>query len=549
MKLIPDKISVALMKDLTLANFTQRLAELRGDKAGVKLHEPLRYSDFNMTEWSIADAAAFVEQVAAALIDLGVAPGERVGVSTSNNFDLPLSIFAVARAGAVAVPMNFMLKAKEMRYIMEDCGAETLIVDREVFDANIGSREELPGIRRWIMAGPKEECLEGFVCLDEAMKASGGGPGVDIDPDQAVAIFYTSGTTGFPKGAVMTSRNLLTAQKIGSALIPVGDRAKGVYCMPAAHVMGFGSYIIGCCVGMQAYYMRHFEPRAVLEAMEREKATIFVGVPAMYAMMLAQGIDSYDLSSLKMLGSAADAMPEEYIESFRAKGSLFRLGPFKPKAFFVEVYGMVELAGIATMKIAIMGLSYPPGCVGWPVWPVRAQILDEDGKRLPAGEVGEVAVSGPGVTAGYWNNQEATTELIKDGWLRTGDMGKKDKLGRLYFVDRKKDVIKCGGYSVFSVEVEKEVLEHPALADAAVIGVPHPLKKQVPLAVVTLKPGAEATEEDILSWCREHIAGYKSPRAVRIISPEEMPYGMTLKVRKLELRDRFADLFTEGADS
>jgi len=437
-----------------------------------------------------------------------------------------------------------MLKATEMRFIMENCGAETLIVDREVFEGNIGSKDKLPSISRWIMAGPREDCGEGFLCLDEAMSAAEPWEGERLDPDAEVAIFYTSGTTGFPKGAVMTSRSLLTAQKIAACLIPVGPGLRGVFCLPAAHVMGFGCYIIGACVGLGAYYMRHFEPRAVLEAMEREKAELFVGVPAMYAMMLAEGIDKYDLSSMKMLGSAADAMPEEYVNAFRAKGTLFKLGPFKPKAFFTEVYGMVELAGVATMKMAIMGLKYPRGCVGWAVPPVRVRIIDEDGKKLPAGEVGEVAVSGPGVTKGYWNNPEATSELIVDGWLRTGDVGKKDKLGRLFFVDRVKDVIKCGGYSVFSVEVEKEVLGHPDLADAAVVGVPHPLKKQVPLAVVTLKPGAQTSEEEILAWCKENIAGYKSPRAVRIIKPEEMPYGMTLKVRKLELRDRFADLFT-----
>ncbi len=193
-----------------------------------------------------------------------------------------------------------------------------------------------------------------------------------------------------------------------------------------------------------------------------------------------------------------------------------------------------------------MGLKFPRGCVGWPLPPVRVRIIDEDGRKVPAGEVGEVAVAGPGITKGYWNNPEATAELIQDGWLRTGDVGRKDKFGRLFFVDRVKDVIKVGGYSVFSVEVEKEVLQHPDVADAAVVGIPHPLKKQVPLAVVTIKPGSQTSEDDILAWCKENIAGYKSPRAVRIIKPEEMPYGMTLKVRKLELRDRFADLFRGG---
>ena len=549
MGLLPDKFKLALQRDLTLSNFHHRMAELRGDKVFCTLHEPLRYQDFPLKRLSWMDAARFVEKASSALRELGLRPGERVGINTGNNGDLPLTIFAIARAGGIAVPMNYMLKAREMRYILENCGAERLIVDREVFDGNIGSREELPGIKQWIMAGPREDAPEGFVSLDEAISAAPDWPeGERLDPDGDAAIFYTSGTTGLPKGAVMTSRSLLTAQKIGAAVIPVGPGFCGLFCLPAAHVMGFGCYIIGACVGLQAYYMRHFEPRAVLEVMQREKIGLFVGVPAMYAMMLAEGIDKYDLSSMKMFGSAADAMPEEYAEAFRAKGTLFRLGPLRAKAFFTEVYGMVELAGIATLKIAIMGIRYPRGCVGWPLPPVRVRILDEDGRKLPAGEVGEVAVYGPGVTKGYWGNPEATAELIKDGWLRTGDVGRKDRLGRLYFVDRVKDVIKCGGYSVFSVEVEKEVLEHPAVADASVVGVPHPLKKQMPLAVVTLRPGAQVSEEELLSWCKQNIAGYKSPRAVRIVPPEEMPYGMTLKVRKLELRERFKDIFAgEGA--
>ncbi len=544
MSVIPDKFRLLFDRRLTLSNFSQRLADMRGDKTMSVLHEPLRYLDFPLKRVSYRDAARFAYRVSSFLREIGVKPGERVALCTSNNADLPMSIMGTIAAGAVAVPLNFMLKAEEIRYIVENCGAETLITDPEVFAGNIRRKESLPSIKRWVMAGPREECPSGFVSLDEGLSGVREATPAEVDPDQPVAIFYTSGTTGYPKGAVMSSRNLITAQKIAAAVLPVGPKSKGLYCLPTAHVMGFGCIIMGCCVGMEAYYMRHFSPREVLEAMVREKVNLFVGVPAMYAMMLAEGIDKYDLSNLKMLGSAADAMPEELVEAFRKKGSFIRLGPFRTGAFFAEVYGMVELAGTATLKMALPGIKYPRGCVGWPVWPVRVRILDEYGDTLPPGEVGEVAVSGPGVTKGYWNDPEATRELISGGWLRTGDMGKKDRLGRLYFVDRKKDVIKCGGYSVFSVEVEKEVLAHPAVADAAVIGVPHPTKGQVPVAVVTLKPGEKATEEELLSWCREHIAGYKRPRAVRIIPPEEMPYGATLKVRKLELRRRFADLFS-----
>ena len=543
MRLIPDKVRLALDRKLTLADLHRRVAEARGNDHFMRLHEPLAYTGFPANDLTYEDTAAFVERMASALVDLGVKRGERVGISTHNNADLPLGIFAIMRMGAIAVPMNFMLKGREMAYIMENSGAETLIVDPEVFSINIRDRERMPGIKRWIMAGGAVDVPDGFVSLDQAMQAaSPQGPAHRQKPDDVVAIFYTSGTTGFPKGATMTSNNLLVAQKIVSALLPVGGNT-GLFCLPASHVFGFGSYIIGTCVGLKAYYMRHFSPREVLEAMERERVNIFVGVPAMYAMMLDEGIEPYDLSSLKMLGSAADAMPKQHAEAFRRKGTFLKLGPFRQKAFFVEIYGMVELAGTATMKVAVMGIDYPQGCVGWPVFPVRMRIIDEDGKKLPRGEVGEVSITGPGICQGYWNNPEATAELIEDGWLRTGDMGYRDRWGRLHFVDRKKDVIKSGGYSIFSVEVEREVLDHPAVEAAAVVGVPHPLKKQMPIAVVSLCSGTEATEEEILEWCREHIAAYKCPRAIRIVPAEEMPYGMTLKVRKLELRDRYADIF------
>jgi long-chain acyl-CoA synthetase len=549
MRFIPDKIQLALDRDLTLANLHSRVAELRGDRKFLKLHEPLDYTGFPANNLSYIDTAAFVERMASALVDMGVKPGERVGISTHNNADLPLGIFAIMRMGAIAVPMNFMLKGKEMAYIMDNSGAETLIVDPEVFAINIKDRGRMPAIKRWIMAGGSKDLPDGFISLDQAMQAaSPEGPAFKQKRDDVCAIFYTSGTTGFPKGATMTSGNLLTAQKNVAALLPARQNAPGLFCLPASHVMGFGAYIIGTCLGISAYYMRHFSPKDVLEVMEREGTEIFVGVPAMYAMMLDEGLDKYELSSMKVLGSAADAMPKQHIDEFRRRGNLFRLGPIHPKAFFVEIYGMVELAGCATLKMAFMGLDYPQGCVGWPLWPVRMRILDEYGKKLPRGEVGEVAVYGPGVCQGYWNNPVATEELIERGWLRTGDMGFRDKWGRLNFVDRKKDVIKCGGYSIFSVEVEREVQEHPAVDAVAVVGVPHPLKKQMPIAVVSLAPGAETTEEEILEWCKQNIGAYKCPRAIRIVNPEEMPYGMTLKVRKLELRDRFSDLFMGEAD-
>jgi long-chain acyl-CoA synthetase len=545
-----DKFKLALDKNLSLGNLLERLAELRGDENYLTLHRPIDYAGFPNNRFSYNEMSAFCDRAASALVDLGIKPGDRVGIATQNDGDLHMLIMAIMRAKGIAVPMNFMLKGKEMAYMIENSGAQTMIVDEAVFKVNIKDKAIMPGVKQWIMTPTRGDkgVPEGFISLDEAMqKASPKPPKFEYKPSDKVAIFFTSGTTGFPKGAYMTSDNLLLAQKIVAAILPVGG-TPSLFSLPASHVFGFGSYLIGLCVGLRTYFLPHFNASDALEIIDREKIGLFVGVPAMFVMMKDHGIDGFDLSSLKMLGSAADAMPKQIADEFCARGSLFKFGPWRQKAFFTECYGMVELAGAATMKVAIMGIDYPQGCVGWPVFPVKMKIVDDEGRKLKAGEVGEVLVGGPGVCQGYWNNPEATAELIQDGWLRTGDMGFKDKLGRLNFVDRKKDVIKSGGYSIFSVEVERELLDHPAVSEVAVVGVPHPLKKQVPIAVLTLHPGMEATEEEVLAWGKEHIAAYKAPKAVRILKPEDMPYGNTLKVLKRELRDRYADIF-EGADN
>ncbi len=541
-----DKFKLALDKNLCLGNLLERLAELRGDENYLTLHEPLQYTGFPTRQFTYNEMSAFVDRAASALVDLGIKPGDRVGIATQNNGDLPMLILAIMRVKAISVPMNFMLKGKEMSYMIENSGAETMIVDRAVFKINIKDQATMPGVKQWVMTPSDKPVMEGFVSLDETMqKASPKPPKFEYKPSDIVSIFFTSGTTGFPKGAYMSSNNLLFAQKIVACILPVGG-IPSLFSLPASHVFGFGSYLIGLCEGLHTYYLPHFNAKTALEIMDREHIGLFVGVPAMFVMMEDEGIDKYDLSGLKMLGSAADAMPKQVAEKFRKKGTFIKIGPYRQKAFFSEVYGMVELAGSATMKLAIMGVDYPQGCVGWPVYPVKMKIVDDEGNKVKKGEVGEVMVGGPGVCQGYWNNPEATRELIQDGWLRTGDMGFKDKWGRLNFVDRKKDVIKSGGYSIFSVEVEREVQEHPAVSEVAVIGVPHPLKKQSPIAVISLHPGEEASEEEILAWCKEHIGAYKCPRAVRILRPEDMPYGNTLKVLKRELRDRYADIF-QGA--
>jgi acyl-CoA synthetase (AMP-forming)/AMP-acid ligase II len=415
-------------------------------------------------------------------------------------------------------------------------------VDREVFERSVRDKANLKSIEKWVMTGPAEECLDGFVSLDLLTEeASQQTEAAAISPKDGVAIFYTSGTTGFPKGAMMSSNALLTGQKMAAALLPTNARKDfGVLALPISHIMGFCTSLMGMFSGVRGLYMSKFNPKRVLEAIEKYHATYFVGVPAMYAMMLAEGIDKYDLSSMKAWCSAADAMPQEHIDIFRKKGGLVKIfgKPIMP-AIFIEAYGMVELAGISMIKFDLPLINFAKGCVGVPVYPFKVKVMKESGEAANANQVGEIWIRGPGVTNGYYNNPEASRELIKDGWLNTGDMGKKNRLGLIYFVDRKKDVIKSGGYSIFSVEIEHKLMEHPAVSRAVVFGVPHPTKKEVPVAIIALRPDMSATETDLISWSHTHMADYKAPRAVLIIPEAEIPMGMTMKVLKKDLRVKY----------
>ncbi len=544
-----EKYRLALDKDLNIANIHDKLLKYYGSRRSALLDQgdEMRYQTFSGNEVAVKDGHYFVNRVGNALRGLGVKPGDRVAVCTTNKIDLPLSIFGIMRLGAIAVPLNWQLKQDEIAYIIENCGAKTLMVDREVFSNSIKDRKNIAGIDRWIMAGPQSECLEGFHSLDAlTAKVSPEMDPAKISPDDPVAIFYTSGTTGFPKGALMSSRALLTGQKFAAALLPTNTRKDfGILALPISHIMGFCTSLMGMIAGVHGLFMSRFNPKRVLEAIEKYHATFFVGVPAMYAMMIAEGIDKYNLSSMKAWCSAADAMPPEHVEIFRKKGGLVKLfgKPILP-ALFVEAYGMVELAGISMIKFNLPGIRFARGCVGMPVYPYRIKVIKEDGAGAKPGEVGEIWAKGPGVTKGYFNNPDASRDLIHQGWLNTGDLGKKNRLGLIYFVDRKKDMIKAGGYSIFSVEIEQKLMRHPKISRAVVIGIPHPTQKEMPVAIICLKPDMDATEQEIISWANEHMAHYKAPRLVKIIPESEIPMGMTLKVLKRELKSKYLSEFS-----
>jgi len=543
-----EKIRLALDRNVTLANMRDHIHDTFGDSGtGFILADPLNYSIMSGDRLYLKDALNFERRTAAFLSkQFKIGKGESVIICTDNNIDLPMIVFGVMRTGAIAIPLNHMMKGEEIAYIAGDSGAKTIIVDKPVFEGNIHSQSAIPGIKNWIQAGPAKDVIQGFISLDEGIAAAE--PSLSpakIDQSDVAAIFYTSGTTGKPKGSQMTSHNLFH-QRLLSATLPIRGDEFAIYALPFAHVMGFTAMVAGLFSGInQGYYLKHFDAKKVLEAMEKYRGTIFLGVPSMFAMLLENNPGSYDLSSMRVWISAADAIPAAHAEAISRLGHFIKVGPFKSRALFIEAYGMVELSGIATFKALLPGLKFLPGCVGWPIPPLRIHIVDENGKQVKRGVVGEIAVKGMGVTRGYWKDPAMTDEsFTADGWFKTGDFGKLDLLGRMHFADRKKDVIKSGGYSIFSKEIEDRLAAHPAVAQAVVFGIPHKTKTEIPVALVILKPGINATREELIAWAKERLSDYKAPRDIRVVNRDQLPLGPTGKVLKKVLRNEWAFKFS-----
>jgi acyl-CoA synthetase (AMP-forming)/AMP-acid ligase II len=532
----------ALLGGVTLADAADRLAQVRGAEVAVTLAEPLGMRGFDRRRWSYADIGRFVGTACGALRERGLGPGQRVVVCTSNRLDMPLYCLAAARAGAVAVPLNHKLSADELRYILDDSGARACVTDAEVYERVVEPALDRFGEIEFHIAAAPGACAHVGPTLWETMaKATAGEPEMR-DPDEVAAIFYTSGTTGFPKGAMLTGRGML------SRFVPL--LARPVYlprtllcALPMAHIMGFVTLLASLFSGTHVVYLSRFRADEVTRWLASGEVDAFLGVPSMYQMLEEAGALERDLSGVKVFASAADVMPGELMQRFKNAGRLVRLprGRGVP-ALFVEAYGSVELSGAAMLRISPPFLSpMQGGFVGWPLPGYSVRIVSETGVEVAAGEVGELMITGPGVLQGYHGRDEATQDTIREGWLRTGDLASRGRARSVKFVGRHKDVIKSGGYSVFPAEIETKLLQHEAVSKAAVVGVPHPTKRAVPVAIVCVEPGAAVSAEELRDWISGRVARYKAPRLVLIIDEDEMPYGATGKILKRQLAERYAD--------
>ena len=429
-------------------------------------------------------------------------PGDRVVLHTTNTYDLFLLCLAASRAGRVPVPINPQMRADEVAHVVADSGANLVV--RSVHE--VDGAEPL---------------------LDS----------VSVRPDDVAALFYTSGTTGQPKGAELSHRALVGSSTAGVAW-PAGlHRDEAVVALPIAHIMGFAVLMGLACVGIPTYLLPSFRSGDVLDAIEARRATIFIGVPAMYRMLLEAGAESRNLSSIRIWGSGADAMPADLARRFKQMGATVSLPLIGPvgEATFVEGYGMVEVGGGVAAKVSPPLLDLGLGeSVGIQLPGYSFRVVDESGADVGTGSTGELWVRGPGVIKGYWNAPEISARTVTtDGWLRTGDLVRKGLLGTVLFVGRGKDVIKHAGYSVYALEVQEVLEQHPAVLEAVVVGLPDETMGEIPAAVVRLVAGSDLGALALEDWASERLARYKVPR--QWVAVDELPRTGTSKVQKQHL--------------
>jgi long-chain acyl-CoA synthetase len=498
------------------------LAAILSESARRAPDHPVAVFDGGQLTYRQVDQAS--DRVAANLVAAGIEPGDRVALQLPNSPQFLISYFGILKAGAVVVPLNVLLRAPEIAYHLEDSGALVLITWEGVLaEAAKGAEAAGNGV---IFAVGHAAGAAGAMPFERLL--DGAAPAREMatrQPTDTAVIVYTSGTTGQPKGAELTHIQLYMNADIPGRLFDVQPDDIVVTVLPLFHVFGLSS-ILDVCVrfGCTMSLVPRFAPAAVLGAIQRDRATIFEGVPTMFADLLSSpDLNRYDLSSLRVAISGGASIPAPVLDAFEQRFGVVIL----------EGYGMTETASTTTFnRSAAERRTYS---VGKPIWGTQTQIWDDEGHPLPPGpeHVGEIVTRGLHVMKGYLNRPEATAEAFTGDWLHTGDLGYFDEDGFLFIVSRKKELIIRGGYNVYPSEIENVLHAHPAVAEAAVVGVPDERLGEEVMAVVIVRGTMELREHELVSWCRERLAAYKCPRVFQFRS--ELPKNTLGKVLKDEL--------------
>ncbi|HEX6027276.1 MAG TPA: long-chain fatty acid--CoA ligase [Solirubrobacter sp.] len=490
----------------SLASLLTETARAHGDRPALKL-------DDTVVNYAVLNEGA--TRIAGLLKEKGVQPGDRVAVMLPNVPYFGIVYYGILRAGGIVVPMNVLLKGREVGFYLSDSGAKLLFAWYDFGDAATEGASAAGTETILVKPGEFDQLVMGAPRAEEDVERAG---------DDTAVILYTSGTTGTPKGAELTHDNLReNCTATGRTLIDISERDVVLGALPLFHSFGQtcglnASVAHGACLTL----IPRFDPVKALEIIARDKVTILEGVPTMYhAMLNAPNRDQADTSSLRVCVSGGSAMPVEVMKAFEQAFD----------CIILEGYGLSETSPVASFNHP--DRERKPGSIGTPIVGVEMKVVDDDDNEVSQGEVGEIVIRGHNVMKGYWNRPDATAEVMRGGWFHTGDMAKVDEDGYFFIVDRKKDMIIRGGYNVYPREVEEVLYEHPAVSEAAVVGVPDETLGEEVGAAVVLKPGAEATADDIRAFVKERVAAYKYPR--KIWFPDELPKGPTGKILKREI--------------
>jgi len=490
----------------TFADPLQRAAQVAGDFPAI-ISEGRQFTH--------REFVSRCRRLAAALQRAGARPGDRIAILAANTHHYMEAYLAIPSAGFVIVPLNTRHAGPELHYAVEDAGAKILLADRD------------PGALREIVDTvimiPDE--LDDLIETSDEIELGEG-----ITEDSLAGLFYTGGTTGASKGVMLTHRNLIANTFHFMTMAPPTSDCVFLIMAPLFHAAGSNGVLSGIWSGSCQIPLKVFDPAVALDIIEKQRVTHTLGVPTMIAAIAElQQAEPRDASSLQMIAHGGSPIATDTVR--RATEAF-------PTAEFVHVYGMTEGSPLVTglrNEQDLLDVDRSRSC-GQALIGVQVKIIDNDGSELPTGEVGELAARGPNIMKGYWNKPEQTEDVLRNGWYRSGDMGYMDEEGFVFLVDRAKDMIVSGGENVYCSEVEEVLYKHPAVLEAAVFGVPDKAWGEAVHAVVV--PRNDVTSEELVEFCREHIAGYKLPKAITL-SAEELPKSGPGKILKRELREPF----------
>jgi long-chain acyl-CoA synthetase len=473
---------------------------------------------FDGREWTNVEQQRAAARFAHALRQLGVGVGDRVVVLLPNCPEVLQAYAAILKVGGVIVPVVFLLGPEEVRHILVDSRARVVVTATQFLDKIEGWTGPIvlvgggDGGHEWdaLVAGRPDDVST-----------------VERDDADLAVILYTAGTTGRPKGVALSHANLASNARAAASLYELDRTAWALMVLPLSHSYGLTVMNAGHVLGTRGVLLRWFSPEGVLEAIQQYRVQSMSAVPTMFVYLLHYpDAARFDTSSMRLWGSGASPLPVEIVEPFEAK--------FGGRV--LEGYGLTEASPVVSAH-RLSGVR-KLGSVGQPIPGVEVGILDDDDRPLPVGEVGEVCVRGPNVMQGYYGLPDETAQALRNGWLHTGDMGRLDADRYLYIVERKKDLIIRGGFNVYPREVEEVLYAHPAVAEAAVVGMKDALMGEEVLAFVALKPGGTVDASGLIAFCHDRLAKYKCPRQVRFV--EALPKSPIGKVLRKELR-RLAD--------